>query len=136
MIIIHSSHTLFHESLEKVALENQVEFLHAFDDDTCIDLARQHPDAMVVVDAHSLKPYIDCRSLRVVKKIKDSGLPNHALMLSWVSRYYILHHTSQNFDNNPCMGSIYKDNQYLFEELPIDKDKLLAIITSKTKQNE
>lgn len=131
MIIIHSIHDRFHECLRQEAKANNIEAYDAYDDETCLDLARKHGEAIVVVDAHSCRPYYDCQSLMVVKKLKDAKLPNRALMLSWVNREFVLQQTSQNTDNNPCMNIYYQDiGQYIFKELPIKRAELLSIINT------
>ncbi len=137
-IIIYSSHRRFHECFEKEAENNKIEALHAYKEDECIALAKEHSDALVLVDAHSFKPYIDCKALMVVKRMRDTGLSNHALMLSWVPREYVLQHTSQNTDNNPCMSNYFNEitKQYIFKLLPIKREDLTQIITQSTYNNE
>lgn len=138
MIIIYSSHPYFHECFKDEAIKMGIVVFHAYKEAECLALAKEHPNAMVLVDAHSYKPYIECNALMVVKKMKDIGLQNRALMLSWLPRKYVLQHTSQNTDNNPCMNNYYNEvtKQYIYKMLPIKRTDLSQIITQNTNNNE
>lgn len=132
-LIIQSSHEFFHQSI-KECIGNEVEIHHSFNEGQCLELTKEHQDAIIVLDAHSYKPYYDCYSLMTAKRIKDAGFTNRILLFSWLDRSFVLQNTSQDIDNNECLRSKYC-HKYVYCKLPLSKTKFIELITSKNTSN-
>lgn len=135
-LIIQSSHEFFHQSIEE-CIGNMAKIHHSYEEGQCLALAKEHTDAVIVLDAHSYKPYYDCYSLMTAKRIKDAGLTNRILMFSWMDRGFVLQNTSQDIDNNDCLRPKYSD-KYIYCKLPLSKSKFIELITlhNTTEYNE
>jgi len=126
-IIVKSNHSCFREYIKRLlSSETNINLIVPKDDD-CINVVREYKDAVIILDAHSEKPYSECVGLEFLKKLKKEKLKNRVIMLSWLTEVYTIRYTTHNIINNPCMDETYmKELSYNFEQLPISSSELFS----------
>ena len=84
-IIIKSKHKAFREYIATLLFAEKVKVHLVSITDDCINKAIQFPDAVIILDAHSEKPYHECESMVLLNKLKDKKEPvnNPVITLGW-----------------------------------------------------
>jgi hypothetical protein len=91
------------------------------------ELALIHPTAIIIVDIHSNGSMSECYGCNILKILHEQNLNNPVLLLSWLTRKYILHYTSNNTTQNPWLFNSY-DKTYRICQLPVNSNELNQII--------
>ena len=103
------------------------------DDAACLEALRLHPDAVVVLDVHSVKPACGCESLAFLMKMCEAGFDQtRVILLTWFTPEFIFRHTRQNSYTNSRLLPRYDERLYYFRRLPIPRSELQSLLQPLT----
>jgi len=126
-IIISSKHKAFCDYIASLLSKEKdvVNFVDTADE--CIERLSKRHNAVIILDAHSEKPYSSCSAICCLDKFWRQGLNNPVVILGWFEEDYLKHTLSADISRYFC--AFYKDS-YKYLLLPDEKKLLQTYIQS------
>lgn len=101
-----------------------------------IENAKANRQAKIIVDIHSVGSMNECYGCNILNDLRKENLHNPVIILTWLSRKYILQITSNNTSNNRWLYNTY-EYCYKIRQNPVNANELQLLINElKTFTNE
>lgn len=126
-VIVNSKHNCFREYIKKLLLDAPNESINVVEpeSDNCINAVAKNKNAVVILDAHSEKPFSAYSALNGLDKLWVQGLNNPVLILGWQTKDTLKE--SLRADISCYFGAFYSAS-YQYLQLPITKASFLSCL--------